>query len=94
MTHHLNWLQGQALPKDGCRLFVACDSGQLSGQRGVRLDPLELFLYWQIHQTTLIDFFHRENHDDVSLDLIGPRPVYFADLCNRLSIYRQNRSCP
>jgi hypothetical protein len=94
MTRHLNWLLVLVQPTDGCHQSVVCDSGQLSGLRDAHLGPLELFLHWQIHQLTWCDFSRHENHDGASLGLIDPRLACFSVLCNRLSIYRQNRSCP
>jgi len=94
MIRHLNWQQALALQKDGCHQFEVCDSGQQSGLLGARPDPLVQIRFRQHHLVTLSDFFRHENPDGVSLDLIGPRLACFAALCSRLSIYRQNRSCP
>ena len=94
MIHHLNCQPGKAQPKDECHQFEACDLGQLFDLQDERQVPLALVHHLNQRLVTLCDFFHHENHGDVSSDLIGPRLACFCDLCNRLSIYRQNRSCP
>jgi hypothetical protein len=52
MTRHLNWLLVLVQPTDGCHQSVVCDSGQLSGQQGVRLGLLELIQNLLSHQLT------------------------------------------
>ena len=94
MIHHLNCQPGKAQPKDECHQFEACDLGQLFDLQGVRQVPLVLPRHHRFRLVTLCDFSHHENLGGVSSDLIGPRLACFSDLCNRLSIYRQNRSCP
>jgi hypothetical protein len=92
--HHLNLQLDLVQPMDECRQSGACDLGQLFVLQDERPDPLAPVHYLHHHLVTLCDFSHRENHGGVSSDLIGPRLACFADLCDRLSIYRQNRSCP